>query len=521
MNCNPTLQIDIYKNFHPAAYHPQVTEVYSNFTNRHGKYAPDNHLDGVINLGLTYFMKDFLMGEFGRFFATPKKEAIARHARVISAMLGVPADTTRYEELHDLDYLPLEIKQVPEGTILPYGVPSITVRSTDDRFAWLTNSIETVMSSELWMIQTSATTAANYKLNFLRAAITTGISEEFTGFQGHDFSFRGMPGRHAAAASGFGHLTSFFGTDTIPAVLFAEKYYNANLDEELVGCSVNATEHSVTCSWQQEGELAFLDYLMNEVAPEGILSVVADTWDFWNLVTNLLPQRKDEILKRNGKIVIRPDSGDPVDIVCGVKDAKFMDGIWCTKQEYNGVYWKADKSSEISEAEAKGLIECLWDIFGGTEVEVDGKVFKHLNEKIGAIYGDSITLERQTQIQERLIAKGFAPDLVFGIGSYTYQYVTRDTHGSAVKATNVVKGGLDTPIFKDPVTDPGKKSAKGFMFIGRDEEGKIFFQDDVTREQEQSPQNLLQTVFLNGEIVRDESLSVIRGRIDEQLKAML
>ncbi|AUG88404.1 nicotinamide phosphoribosyl transferase [Vibrio phage Vp_R1] len=514
---------DIYKNFHPQAYHPHVTEVYSNFTNRSGKYAPDNKLGGVVNLGLTYFMKDFLIGEFGKFFNTPKKEAIKRHARVISAMLGVEANTERFEELHDIGYLPLEIKQVREGTIVPYGMPSFTIRSTDDRVAWLTNSIETVCSSEIWQIQTSATTAANYKLNILRSAVKTGLHHDLVNWLCHDFSFRGMPGRHAAAASGFGHLTSFWGTDTVPAVFFAEDYYNADVDKELVGGSVNATEHSVTCSWQDEGELEFVKYLMNVAAPTGILSIVADTWDFWNFVMKIIPKLKDDILKRDGKIVIRPDSGDPVEIICGIDARLASDGNYYRKDCF-GYYDAYDVSEEVidgseplKEHEVKGLIEVLWDQFGGTVVNG----YKHLDDHIGAIYGDSITLQRQKEIIKRLEDKGFAPTVVFGIGSYTYQYVTRDTHGSAVKATNVVKSGVDTPIFKDPVTDPGKKSAKGLLFLGRDSDGEIFFEDNVSREREASEENLLQTVFLNGEIVQDESLSEIRKLIEEQLEKYL
>ena len=567
----PTLQIDTYKNFHPQAYHPDVTEVYSNFTNRNGKYAPNNKLGGVVNVGIQYFIKDYLLNDFSNsFFNLDRKDAVASHQRILSAMLGYQVDVSRLEELHDLGYLPLVIKTLPEGTIVPYGLPSFTVASTKDGFQWLTNAIETVMSSEIWMMQTSATTAANYRLNFLRVARKCGIPEEFVMFQGHDFSFRGMPGRHAAAASGFGHLTSFAGTDTVPAVLFAERYYNANVDTELVGASVNATEHSVTCSWQEEGELAFYRYLMHEVAPEGILSLVFDTWDFWGGVANILPELKEEILARDGQIVIRPDSGDPVEILCGINvraiDVETEDfDLWaayvaetldeemcdCLDAEnphseqtgtfgFNGKVFDVVYSPDLNRHDKtyyyidnygptvsyctftereltnvdKGLVESLWDIFGGTEKNG----YKFLNEKIGAIYGDSITIERQLQIQERLMAKGFAPTVVLGIGSYTYQMVTRDTHGSAVKATSVVKAGERMAIFKDPKTDPGKKSAKGLLAIYEDFDG-LQLSDDVSEEEERG--GLMEEIFRDGKLIKQTSLVNIRNLINSQLEGLI
>ena len=190
-------------------------------------------------------------------------------------------------------------------------------------------------------------------------------------------------------------------------------------------------------------------------------------------------------MARDGILTVRPDSGDPVDILCGT-------GI--------------DNSPS-----GKGLVECLWDIFGGT---VTDKGFKLLDEHISCIYGDAITLDRQVQICERLMAKGFVPKVILGIGSYSFQFVTRDAHGSAVKATNVVKAGEDRAIFKDPKTDPGKKSAKGLLRIER-EGGKLVMYDQQTREQEE--QGLLETVFLDGKLLRRTTLVEIRTRIAEQL----
>ncbi len=530
----PTMQKDIYKAFHLHAYHPEVSRVYANFVSRSDKHS-NTDLGFTVFVGLQGFIIDYLINEWqeGFFSAKTEDDAVFQHGRIISAMLGYKYSTEHFRQLYRLGYLPLHIKALPEGTFVPYQVSPVTIVNTVDGFQWLTNMIETAFSADNWYVQTSATTATAYYLQFLRYARKTGLDESFAQFQGHDFSFRGLAGRGAAPLAGFGHLASgFVGTDTIPAVIAAEQYYGANVDTELVGCSVNATEHSVTCSWQEEGELEFYRYLMHKVAPTGILSLVFDTWDFWNGVTKILPELKDEILARDGVVVIRPDSGDPVKILTGYKVFEFGSATAFTQyvSDYGAYalssveavrigekYFKLsdDKkylSDELPLHEVKGLIECLWDIFGGS---VTDKGYKLLNDKIGAIYGDSITLERQEQILSRLEKKGFASKVVLGIGSYTYQYVTRDTHGSAIKATDVVKNGVHVAIAKEPKTDVAKKSAKGLLRVERID-GQLVQYDQQTPEQE--TQGLLETVFLNGKMVRTTTLNEIRQRVREQLE---
>jgi len=524
-----SMQKDVYKEFHSRAYHPDVTEVYANFTSRSGKLSNVENSDKVAFVGLQYFIKSYLETEWAEFFAVDRAVAVANHKRILSAMLGYPVNVKYLEDLHDLGYLPLKVKALPEGTLVPYQVPPMTIVNTKDGFQWLTNMIETVLSCENWPIQTSATTSVAYLKVFKEFAIKTGLPIDFVPFQGHDFSFRGMFGKHAAAMSGFGHLASgLVGTDTIPAVLFAEKYYGADVDKELVGCSVDATEHSVTCSWIMEGEIEFFKYLMSEQSPTGILSVVSDTWDFWTLVTDYLPQLKQEILARDGTLVIRPDSGDPVKILTGYTVAPASDSSTLETQEqaysnaitngYEAYLWQGQyyccedgQTTLLMACEVKGLIECLWDTFGGTMTD---KGFKLLDEHIGAIYGDAITLQRQRQILQRLMDKGFASKVVLGIGSYSYQYVTRDTHGSAVKATSVVKGGERLAIFKDPKTDTKKKSAKGLLKIER-VNGELTLFDDVTPIEE--AQGLLEVVFEDGKLVKETTLAEIRATIDQQI----
>ncbi|BCE00188.1 nicotinate phosphoribosyltransferase [Marinicellulosiphila megalodicopiae] len=525
INNAASMQKDVYKEFHARAYHPDVTEVYANFTSRSGKLSNVENNDKVVFVGLQYFIKSYLMQEWDEFFKLEKSKAVANHKRILSAMLGYQVNVSYLEELHDLGYLPLRIKALPEGSMVPYLVPPITIVNTKAGFQWLTNMIETVLSCENWPIQTSATTSVAYLKVFKEFAKKTGMPMDFVPFQGHDFSFRGMFGKHAAALSGFGHLASgLVGTDTIPAVLFAEEYYNANVDEELVGCSVDATEHSVTCSWIMEGEIEFFKYLMKEQSPKGILSVVSDTWDFWTLVTQYLPELKTDIMNRDGTLVIRPDSGDPVLILTGYTFDENSENVTTQEQaknaaiakrfeayQFEGKYYSTKDGSELMHCEVKGLIECLWDIFGGTQTE---KGFKLLDDHIGAIYGDAITLPRQRQILQRLMDKGFASKVVLGIGSYSYQYVTRDTHGSAVKATSVVKNGERLAIFKDPKTDTKKKSAKGLLKVDRID-GELVLIDDVSEAQEK--EGLLEVVFEDGKLIKETSLREIRAVIDEQI----
>jgi len=525
-----SMQKDVYKEFHSRAYHPDVTEVYANFTSRSGKLSNIKNNEKVAFVGLQYFIKSYLQEEWSAFFNAEKNIAVANHKRILSAMLGYTVDVKYLEELHDLGYLPLKVKALPEGTLVPYLVPPMTIVNTKAGFQWLTNMIETVLSCENWPIQTSATTSVAYLKVFKEFAQKTGLPMDFVPFQGHDFSFRGMFGKHAAAMSGFGHLASgLVGTDTIPAVLFAEEYYGANVDKELVGCSVDATEHSVTCSWIMEGEIEFFKYLMKEQSPKGVLSVVSDTWDFWTLVTEYLPQLKDDIMARDGTLVIRPDSGDPVKILTGyvmapeANQAELFDNQLEAEKNiiangYEAYCWNNDyftiedgKTIQLVQCEVKGLIECLWDIFGGTHTD---KGFKLLDDHIGAIYGDAITLDRQRQILQRLMNKGFASKVVLGIGSYSYQYVTRDTHGSAVKATSVIKNGKRIAIFKDPKTDTKKKSAKGLLKIERIN-GELTLFDNVTEEEES--QGLLDVVFEDGKLIKETTLQQIRSTINEQI----
>ena len=495
MKTNPLTAIDFYKADHRRQYPEGTTEVYANFTPRASHLArvlPDRFDDRVVFFGLQYFIKDFLQHAWNeQFFQQPKEKVVARYQRRMDNALGKGAiDAEHIAALHDLGYLPIRIKALAEGARCPIGVPCMTVVNTLPEFFWLTNYLESVISAYLWKPVTSATTAFEYRRLLGEYAVKTGTDTAFVDFQAHDFSFRGMSGLEDAALSGAGHLTSFVGTDTVAAIDLAEDYYGADTDQELVGCSVPATEHSVMCMGMKDGELATFRRLITELYPAGIVSIVADTWDFWKVVTEYTVTLKEQILARDGKVVIRPDSGDPVKIIAG------------------------DPEAPVGSPEYKGAVECLWEVFGGEQTSTGHKM---LDSHIGLIYGDSITLERAEAILEQLHQKGFAAgNVVFGVGSYTYQHVTRDSFGFAMKATSGIVNGERRDIFKDPKTDNGtKRSAKGLLRVA-EENGTFVLYPEQTEEQEK--EGALKTVFENGKLTKEFTLNEIRETLKQQIE---
>lgn len=483
---NALLLTDGYKTGHHQQYPQGTEEVYSNWTPRSNKYAPIG-CDKVVSFGQQYVFKWLHDYFHDNFFSKPKAQVCNELKEELSLYLGTDYDVTHFEELHDLQYLPMKVKSLPEGAEVPIRIPMVTVVNTDKKFYWITNFLETILSTMLWQPMTSATIALCYKRIFKKWTLATDKENlGFIDFQGHDFSMRGMGGLQSAISSGMGHGAVFLGSDTLPVISSLRKYYNA---EGFVVGSVNATEHSVMCAGTKDDEIGTFSALMNTY-PTGILSVVSDTWDLWKVLTVYLPKLKEEVLSRDGKLVIRPDSGDPVAIICG---------------ESNNLGGKTPKD--------KGVVELLWDIFGGT---VNEQGFKVLDAHIGAIYGDSITTERAESICQRLSDKGFATtNVVLGIGSFTYQFKTRDTFGFAMKATSVVVNGERREIFKDPITDDGiKKSAKGLMKVDTVNNEYVLV-DQVTPAKEN--EGALQVIYENGQFVNQVTLQEIRDSINKIL----
>lgn len=492
---DPILGIDFYKSGHVYQYPQGVEQVYSNMTSRSLKYMPKTSLSDnkTVWWGLQGVIKWLLIEEFNeKFFQRPLDVVLAKYKRRMDTSLGPGAVRTDHiRALHNLGYLPLAIKALDEGTRVPVRVPYMTFYNTHPEFGWLTNYMETMLSAELWKKIVSASIAYEFRRLFEHYGEITGASKEFTLWQGHDFSFRGCSGIFDAACNvGPAHLTSFLGTDTVPALDYLEEYYSGL--ETFLGGSVAATEHSVMCMGGTEGEQELVKRLITQVYPSGVVSIVSDTWDYWNFITYILPSLKEEILNRQpdamgfAKFVVRPDSGTPDLILNG------------------------DPSAEQGSPQLRGTFKCLWDIFGG---DTNQKGFRTLSPRIGTIYGDSINLESAEIILDNMALDGFTKDnVVFGVGSFTYQHVTRDSTGNAIKATFGIVDNEERELYKAPKTDSGmKNSARGLLRVQKDMNGELILLDQRSMEEEQ--QGELKLVFQDGKLLRETTIAQVRERL--------
>lgn len=485
----PLFHTDAYKLDHKRQYDlaGTVTRVYSNYTNRKSRIPG---VDEVVHFGLQAYIQRYLMDEFEPFFSAGTSHACrlyeARVAQILGpqAAKGIGSDHIR--ALHALGYLPLRFCAVPEGTPVPIGVPSFTVENTHPDFYWLTNFVETGLSAGIWQASTSATIAHEYRKVLEEAAQNSGSDLAGVDWQCHDFSYRGMSSHESAAASGAAHLLSFTGTDSLVSLDWIDRYYGGSY---VVG-SVPATEHSVMCTGiESVGELETFSRLL-DLYPSGVVSVVSDTFDLWRVLTEYLPALRDKILARNGKLVIRPDSGDPEKILCGDPDAPAGTPQW------------------------RGVLHLLYDTFGGARNDAG---FIELNPRVGAIYGDSITLDRARSITERMARLRWAStNVVFGVGSFTYQYNTRDTFGSAMKATWAEVNGKGVNLLKDPVTDDGtKKSATGrlaVLYKAKAFGGQMFLVEKARLAAELN--SVLQPVWQDGQFMRRQSFADVRETLN-------
>lgn len=493
-NLNPMLLCDFYKIGHIYQY-PKGTEfIYSTWTPRGSRIKG---VEKAVFYGLQGLIKEYLIEYFNdNFFNVHIKDILDEYRETLRECLFIEEPVTDHiEALHEIGYLPIKITSVEEGTLVPMRVPMFTVENTIPEFFWLTNSLETLISTEMWPSITVATIACKLRKIFDEYALKTVGNTDGVEYQAHDFSMRGMSSIGHSSKAGGGHLLFFNGTDTIPAIHYVKKYYNADIKAGNTGCSIPATEHSVQCANMpyDEDETQTFKRLVTEVYPNGLVSIVSDTNDFWSNITNVLPELKDIILKRDGKVVIRPDSGDPVKIICGDEDSKIS-------------YIK------------KGLIEVLWDIFGGSETD---KGYKLLDSHIGAIYGDSITIDRAKDICKGLEEKGFAStNVVLGIGSYSYNCVTRDTFCQAFKSTYAVINGEEKFLSKNPMTDDGtKKSQKGLVAVLPPESGKtgcddIFYIHKLDKKRKgMIPNDMLKPIFEDGVLLNEVSFEDIKNKV--------
>lgn len=484
---NPMLLIDFYKAVHAEMLPKNITKSVSYFTPRMSRVK---RWDKVVMFGLQGFIKTYLIDYFNEeFFDKPFKEIIYEYKRIMDASLGEDAyKIDKIESLHKLGYLPIEIVALPEGTIVPMHVPMFGITNTHKDFAWLPQSLESLISAEMWHPMLAATVGMTYR----------GIVNHYYDLTCEDniprskalgaFDFRGEECLESAVKAGAGWCLSFLNTATVPTIPYLEKNYFCDCTKESVAYGSPSTEHSVMCSnYAVDGdEITLLRRLLTEIYPNTSFSAVLDSYDYWNIIDNILPQLKTEIMNHNGCMLMRGDSGDCVEVV--------------TKTVFK-----------------------LWEEFDGT---VNSKGYKVLDPHVKAIYGDSITVQRCEEIYRILMKNGFAcSNVALGVGSFSFQCIeedgvlkpfTRDTFSSCIKATYCEINGKPFPIFKNPKDGGFKKSQKGCCRVYTRCDGSIYYEDELTWEQaikSGKHGNMLIPVFKDGELLKEQSLKEIRDRL--------
>lgn len=482
---NPMLLIDFYKAVHAEMLPKGITKSVSYFTPRMSRVK---RWDKVVMFGLQGFIKTFLINCFNdEFFNRPFGEVIGEYKRIMDWTLGRSAyGLEKIEKLHKLGYLPVEIVAVPEGTLVPMHVPMFGITNTHPDFAWLPQSLESLISAESWHPMLAATVGYTYRQIVNKYYDLTCDDDIPRAKALGAFDFRGEECTESAIKAGAGWCLSFLNTATVPTIPYLEEMYNCDCTKEPVAFGSPSTEHSVMCSnYAVDGdEITLLRRLLTEIYPNTSFSAVLDSYDYWNIIDNVIPQLKPEIMAHNGCVLMRGDSGDCVDVV--------------TRTVFK-----------------------LWKHFGGT---INSKGYKVLDPHVKAIYGDSITVQRCEEIYKILMENGFAcSNVVLGVGSFSFQCIeedgilkpfTRDTFSSCIKATYCEIDGVPTPIFKNPKDGGFKKSQKGCCRVYVNRGSEIAYEDgldwDIASNDET---NLLQPVFIDGQMVSEQTISEIRSRL--------
>lgn len=433
---NPLFATDSYKHSHHGFVPKGTTLLYSHLTPRGNKRFLNNypsHDGKIVVFGIKYLIEELNYRWEKGFFKRKWKKIERETLQVLGHHLSfTEASLVKFKKLHELGYLPLEIKAIQEGSLVNTGVPILTVSNTIPEYYWLTNFIESYILNTLCPAMTAATITREFAKLRDQYFDLTVEDQTFKGFHLHNFSYRGCHGHEVAGVIGAAHNLFTLGTDTIQGITVAQEYYGANE----VAYSVNAGEHSVVTLGinyhdsedKLNGEYLNLRSLLIEKYPTGILSYIADSYDFWRVIDTVLPALKNVIMEREGKLVIRPDTGDAVINLCGYNIFEAPDAYSIeTATEYtllnnaevlkfeNKYYLieakvnEPNTAKEISQAEAVGLVQTLWNIFGGT---TNSKGFKELDSHIGIIYGDGLSYHKVNRIYELLTAKGFAVDNV-------------------------------------------------------------------------------------------------------------
>lgn len=486
---NSLLLKDFYKAVHSEMLNPGMTKSVSYYTPRKSRV---NRWPKVVNFGLQMFIKNWLIDEFNEnFFNRPEDEVVAEYKRVLDNAMGKDIyDINKVRKLHKLGYLPIEIISIPEGIEVPMRCPIFGITNTHDEFAWLPQALESLISAEVWYPMITATVGHTYRQIVDKYYDLTCDDNIPHRRALGNFDFRGDMGVDAALKAAAGWLMSFVNTATVPAIPFMEQMYNCDCTKEEVGFGAVSTEHFVMCSnFAVDGdERTFLKRLLTELYPNTSFSCVCDSYDYWNVVENIIPSLKDEIMAHNGCFLVRGDSGDCVDVV--------------TKTVFK-----------------------LWELFGGT---VNTKGYKVLDPHVKALYGDSITVERAEKIYQILMDNGFAASNVsLGVGSFSMHCIeeddmlkpfTRDTFSSCIKACDAIINGKEYPIFKDPKTDREtgdgfKKSQRGACRVFL-KDGELTYEDGLTYE-ESLKNNIMQPVFRDGKLLVNYTIKQVRNQLNK------
>jgi len=457
---NMILNTDSYKVSHFAQYPEGTTNVFSYIESRGGEY------DHTLFFGLQAFIKEYLLKPITYEDIAEAKEVYALH--------GVPFNEAGWKHilLQHNGFLPIKIKAVREGTIVPTHNVLVTVENTDPEVPWLTSYVETALLRAVWYPTTVATISHSIRQIIKERLDTSANNLDGLDFKLHDFGARGVSSLESAAIGGAAHLVNFKGTDNVPALMFARKYYN----EHMAGFSIPAAEHSTITSWGKEHEEdAYANMLKQFAKPGALVAVVSDSYDLFNAIENIWGGTlRQQVIDSGATLVVRPDSGNPTDIV------------------------------------AHSVV--LLDKKFGHTLTKDG--YKLLNN-VRVIQGDGINEQSIKDILARLWMMGYSADNVaFGMGGALLQHMNRDTQKFAMKASAVKVNGVWRDVFKDPVTDFGKKSKKGRLELYYNHINNTYHTDIEGSDHVHNP--VLEVVYEDGKLVREESLSLIRERVKAQ-----
>lgn len=457
---NLILNVDSYKASHWLQY-PKGTEYISYYIEaRRGEFD-------VVMFGLQAFIKEYLL--------KPISQQDIDEAEIVLKAHGLPFYKEGWQYLLEKHqgYLPLKIEAVPEGTVLPVGNVVCQITNTDPDFFWLVGYLETALLRTIWYPSTVASLSYLCKKQIKQALIKSADDLSSLDFQLHDFGARGASSLETVALGGLAHLVNFKGTDSVSALLAAKRWYNVN---EMPAFSIPAAEHSTITAWGKEREVDAYQNMVEQFAGEGKLySVVSDSYDLWNALEHIWgEQLKDMVIEKGGRLVIRPDSGNPIEIVCKT-------------------------------------LEILAEKFG---YRLNQKGYKVLPDYLRIIQGDGINPKSLPQILDAIMEKGFSVENVnFGMGGGLLQQVNRDTMSWAMKASAICINGQWQEIYKDPITSQSKRSKKGVLALVKSANNW----KTIKLSELNGQTNQLQTIFLNGKLYFEQTLTEIRHRSEAYL----